>query len=117
MPPEKLYEDPQCRDFRCPGIPLYNPCHPFSGGPLNLKPLNPETLKKGLFQGLGWDFLQASSDPTLSRPFTGTLTQSEACGKSFYSDPQKDLKIRSSRTIGGIMKGLYRGYNGSIKGI
>ena len=31
-----------------------------------------------------------------------------------YADPQKDLKIRSPRTIGGILSGLYRGYNGSI---
>ena len=31
-----------------------------------------------------------------------------------HPDPQKDLTIRSPRTIGGIMYGLYRGYNGSI---
>ena len=30
------------------------------------------------------------------------------------SDPQRDLNIRSPRTIWEIIKGLYRGYNGSI---
>ena len=29
-------------------------------------------------------------------------------------DPQKDLKIRSPRSIGGIIYELYRGYDGSI---
>ena len=32
-------------------------------------------------------------------------------------DAQKDLKIRSLRTVGEIISGLCRGYNGSIKGI
>ena len=31
-----------------------------------------------------------------------------------HPDPQKDLKIRSPRTIGGVIYGLYRGYNGPI---
>ena len=33
-----------------------------------------------------------------------------------YPDPQKDLRIRSPRTVGGIIYGLCRGYDGSIQG-
>ena len=32
----------------------------------------------------------------------------------YNPDPQKDLKIRSPRTIGGTIEGLCRGYNGAI---
>ena len=35
-------------------------------------------------------------------------------GYHAFPDPQKDLKIRSPRSIGEIIQGLYRGYNGSI---
>ena len=47
----------------------------------------------------------------MTSPLLGMRMQYEA---GMYPDPQKGLKNRSPRTIGGIIEGLYRGYNGSI---
>ena len=58
-------------------------------------------------------YLEVGEEPT-ELQFGGVLHGVISLAMSSYPDPQRDLKIRSPRTIWEIILGLYRGYNGFI---